>query len=113
MKKYDYTFIDNSDKALQKLAEKSDVILEAWGFLGERYAKELCPVDTGRLKNSITHAQDGNSELIGTNVEYAVPVETGHIMPNGKFVKPKPFIQPAIENHVNEYREIAKRHLSE
>ena len=112
MKEDDFTFVDNSDKVLQELAEKSDVILEAWGLLGERYAKESCPVDTGRLRDSITHAQDGNSELIGTNVEYAVPVETGHIMPNGKFVKPQPFIQPAVENHGTEYRETAKKYLS-
>lgn len=35
------------------------------------------PVDTGRLRGSITCQVDGNSALIGTNVEYAVYVEFG------------------------------------
>ena len=114
MKENDFTFVDNSDKVLQELAEKSDIILEAWGLLGERYAKEYCPVDTGRLRNSITHATDKEEKAayIGTNVYYSIPVETGHILPNGKFVPPKPYIKPAIENHVDEYKAIVKKYLS-
>ena len=46
-------------------------ILESWGLNAERYAKEKCPVDTGRLRNSITHAKDEKTMYIGTNVEYA------------------------------------------
>ena len=30
--------------------------LEAIGLTAERYAKADCPVDTGRLRNSISHA---------------------------------------------------------
>lgn len=33
--------------------------LEACGVQAERYAKALCPVDTGLLRNSITHAVGG------------------------------------------------------
>ena len=107
MKEYDYTFIDNSDKALQELAEKSDVILEAWGLLGERYAKELCPVDTGRLRNSITHAQDENSELIGTNVEYAKYVELGA---SAKHTTGKAhFLRDAVLKHDDEYIRIINK----
>ena len=36
-----------------------------------------CPVDTGRLKGSITSKVEGNSAVIGTNVEYAPYVEFG------------------------------------
>lgn len=46
--------------------------LEIMGGKAENYAKELAPVDTGRLRNSITHQQqDANTEIVGTNVEYA------------------------------------------
>lgn len=45
--------------------------LEQIGLLAEGYAKKLCPVDTGRLRNSITHEQSGDDEYIGSNVEYA------------------------------------------
>ena len=47
----------------------------------DRAAKQLCPVDTGRLRSSITNeiGQDGQGLVatIGTNVEYAPYVELG------------------------------------
>lgn len=49
----------------------------------ERRAKRMCPVDTGRLRASITHALEGKgagknlSAIVGTNVDYAVFVEFG------------------------------------
>ena len=45
--------------------------LEKVGLIAERNAKLACPVDTGRLRNSITHTHDKNTTYIGTNVEYA------------------------------------------
>ena len=46
--------------------------LEICGGKAETYAKQLCPVDTGNLRNSITHKPEGtDTEVIGTNVEYA------------------------------------------
>lgn len=48
----------------------------------ERRAKRLCPVDTGRLRSSITHAlerdRQGLSAVIGTNVVYAARIEFGY-----------------------------------
>lgn len=146
MKEYDFTFVDNSDKVLQELAEKSDIILEAWGLEGERHAKELVRTDTGLLKNSITHAVAGESAAIssyradnpdkrgnintgeysgttekqgdekavyiGSNVSYAIPVETGHIKPDGTFTAPHPYVKPAVENYKDKYQEIVKKYLS-
>lgn len=48
----------------------------------EGASKQLCPVDTGRLRASITHEVEtrGTEEVvgrIGTNVEYAVYQELG------------------------------------
>jgi HK97 gp10 family phage protein len=42
-------------------------------------AKQRCPVDTGRLRSSITHQvdADGLGAVVGTNVEYAAKVEFG------------------------------------
>lgn len=45
--------------------------LEMIGLTAEKYAKELAPVDTGRLRNSITHEVDAKNVYIGSNVEYA------------------------------------------
>ena len=88
---------DNS--AIFKKAKDEAVAraLEAIGLTAERHAKERCPVDTGRLRNSITHATEQfagkgtytdnhgkgysdataraspekNAVYIGSNVEYA------------------------------------------
>lgn len=47
--------------------------LERIGQAAEGYAKDLCPVDTGNLRNSITHVVDegGGAVYIGSNTEYA------------------------------------------
>ena len=50
--------------------------LEICGGQAEGYAKDICPVKTGTLRNSITHEQaDKGTEVIGTNVEYAPDVD--------------------------------------
>lgn len=50
--------------------------LEKCGLVAEGYAKKLCPVDTGILRNSITHVVDegGDAVYIGTNSEYGAYV---------------------------------------
>lgn len=50
--------------------------LEKIGLVAEGYAKKLCPVDTGNLRNSITHMIDegGDAVYIGTNSEYGAYV---------------------------------------
>lgn len=57
-------------------------------------AKLAAPVDTGRLRNSITHAMDGDElgAQIGTNVEYAASVEFG-----SSRSRAQPYLVPALE----------------
>lgn len=71
--KVDVTITDNSGEFLNALPEQIEQALTAIGITAESYAKDICPVDTGRLRNSITHAVDmsENAAYIGTNVEYA------------------------------------------
>lgn len=59
------------------LTEWIGAIMGACGKIAEGETKKLCPVDTGRLRNSITYdvAEDGKSVRVGTNVEYAKYVE--------------------------------------
>lgn len=61
----------------------------------ETAAKRLCPVDTGRLRSSITHEVavdlDGLVARIGTNVEYAPYVEFGTSRATAQ-----PFLVPAL-----------------
>lgn len=96
------TFIDNCPQALSGMRRAKARALEIIGGKAESYAKKRCPVDTGRLRNSITHQRyDENTEVIGTNVEYAPYVELGtHRM------QAKPYLRPAAENHTAEYKNI-------
>lgn len=49
-------FTDNSDLTKKELQKALLAALEKCGLLAEGYAKKLCPVDTGGLRNSIAHA---------------------------------------------------------
>lgn len=102
--------IDNTDLAKDELHKAMAVALEAVGLQAEEYAKGLCPVDTGLLRNSITHAvsddSGGQAAYIGTNVEYAAYVEMGTSRS-----KAQPYLKPAAENHKEEYKQIIKEQL--
>ena len=67
--KVDYK--DNSKQILSALEKGIKNGLEAIGLTAETYAKKETPVDTGRLRNSISHTVDGEATYIGSNVEYA------------------------------------------
>ena len=100
---------DNSELVKNALEEQIEAALAAVGMTAETYAKELCPVDTGRLRNSITHetAAGEKAVYIGTNVEYAQFVEGGTSR-----MKARPYLRPAIVNHVDEYKTLVKQALS-
>ena len=67
--KVDYK--DNSQQILSALEKGIKNGLEAIGLTAETYAKKATPVDTGRLRNSISHETGEEAVYIGTNVEYA------------------------------------------
>lgn len=100
---------NNIPQVMDEMNKKKAKALEIIGGKAESYAKKLCPVDTGNLRNSITHQQlDENTEVIGTNVEYAPYVELGHRKVGGGNVPPKHFLRPAAENHAEEYKKIVE-----
>lgn len=98
------------DDHTRELLEAIDTgCLEAFeeiGQIAEGYAKADCPVDTGRLRNSITYEAEDRKVSVGTNVEYAPYVELGMQGRN-----PQPFIRPSIEEHVNQYGDIIAQNL--
>lgn len=67
------TFNDYSDEVLEAFDQASIRALERCGLQAEGYAKDLVPVDTGHLRNSISHRVDEAepAAYIGTNNRYA------------------------------------------
>lgn len=99
---------------------------EIIGGMAESYAKGLCSVRTGNLRNSITHEQEdnGHTVVVGTTVKYGPYVELGHHQEVGRyvpaigkrlvvdFVQGKPYIRPAFENHIGEFQGVLQKELS-
>lgn len=125
-------FTDNSKEVLAAMHEAAARALEKCGLVAEGYAKKLCPVDTGNLRNSITHTVDEQepAAIIGTNNEYAAYVELGP----GKYAeggrptpwvyqdakgnwhmthgqRAQPFLKPAVADHAAQYRDILESEL--
>ena len=72
------TFVDNSDEILRALGEACERGLFRCGEKAVEYAKDLCPVDTGNLRNSIDSAViDGKEMRVGTQTGYAIYQEMG------------------------------------
>lgn len=55
---------NNAPEARKLLDDLLEKALEMCGLQAERHAKLACPVDTGRLRNSITHAIGGKPAAI-------------------------------------------------
>lgn len=99
--------LDINTKALKNAAaEQIQAALEEIGMKAENHAKLICPVDTGLLRNSITHTQEDKTAIIGSNVEYAPYVELGTSKRAAT-----PFLTPAIQDNVGEYKAILEKHL--
>ena len=101
-------FTDNSKEVLEAMQQAALRALEKCGLTAEGYAKKLAPVDTGNLRNSITHTVDEEepAAYIGTDVEYAPYVCLGTIHMNAQ-----PFLKPAVADHANTYRKIIEKEL--
>jgi len=98
---------DNTDEFEKRLAQGCLEAFEEIGVIAEGYAKSACPVDTGRLRNSISFEADDRKVSVGTNVEYAPYIELGTSKHS-----PQPFIRPSIEDHINQFRDIIVQELT-
>lgn len=129
--------IDTSDvmNKLEKISENLTGGLQvALGEAGEIVRKDAvmnCPVDTGRLRQSIVSIVEGNSAVIGPTASYGVYVEFGTGAQGNKSVahttkkqwtyyssgqfyttsgqKPKPFLVPALKNNSAEIKRIIRQ----
>ena len=97
---------DNVDLTKSEIRAAFARALERIGMQAEGYAKDLCPVDTGNLRNSITHDSDGTAAYIGTNVDYGKYVELGT-----RRQAAQPYLKPAGTDHTGTYKNIVKDEL--
>lgn len=130
--------IDNTAQVIEEFNKNLSNGLKAVGLRAERHAKANAPVDTGRLRNSITFATpdyhspgntykhpkgpqdadpeeyeakgtpEANTVYIGTNVEYAEPVETRDITHKTGRAH---FMRDAATAHNDEYKGIMEAAL--
>ena len=131
---------DNSEKFKEEMQEAALCALEICGGKAEGYAKMLTPVDTGLLRNSITHAIAGKKPDInkykadrprkGENflrsgeykgnalnddelcVYIGTNVEYAEAVETGtSTMQAQPYLKPAVADHSSEYREIIENEL--
>ena len=120
--------VSHKDDVMRECERKIGAALEAIAQTASSYAKIACPVDTGRLRNSITGVamkQDGmtqtpsggapaeagdssvrgeppvNSVAIGTNVRYAERIELG-----SSIQAPSGFLRVTLAEHLGEYKKL-------
>ena len=101
--KVDYK--DNSQQILSALEKGKRNALTAIGSSAETHTKDNITaddlIDTGRLRNSISYAVDGESAYIGTNVEYAPYLELGT-----KKIAAHHYLKRAATEHKDEYKNL-------
>lgn len=124
---FDIEITDNSAEISAKMKAAIKRALFRIGMQAETFAKKLCVVDTGRLRNSITFKVKDDAAYIGTAVEYGKYVElgTGKYYQGGRPTpwvykddkgnwhmthgqRAKPFLKPAAANHAQTYKNIVE-----
>ena len=139
----DVSLVDNTDLVLQATDDQIEMALIAIGAKMESHAKaDYVPVDTGRLKNSITFALAGGPAQIssygpdsggGNDVQSKPYSGTAPADPGGKVRSVyvgsnveyaeiveegtsgrigKHYLRDAVNNHIEEYKNLAERALS-
>ncbi len=132
---------NNKNEILSGLEIATIKALTMIGTKVEKYAKARCPVGTsestgkkgyrgGTLRNSITYQVEVDKLYVGSNVEYAPYVELGtgpnftpppewETFQSSKgsgvghgYVTARPFLRPAIEDHLSTYKNIIKDTLN-
>lgn len=95
--------VDKIEAEFQKAKQRA---LEKIGILVEGRAAKNAPVDTGRLRNSITHETEQDYAIIGTNVEYAPYQELGTSK-----MKAQPYLRPAVDQSQGDIKKILEQEL--
>ena len=129
----DVRVVSHVDEVKQALEQATRQALTAIGMAAETNAKKATPVDTGRLRNSMTYATaeysgqgsysdnkgktytdasargaiEKNVVVVGTNVEYAEGIELGTHRKRGA----AHMVKKGMQGHQKEFQAIIKQAL--
>lgn len=101
---------NRAKELLAELSKAKKVALTAVGVQAVGDIQLRAPVDTGRLKTSITYrVPDENTLVVGTDVSYAIYQEFG----TSRMKKWKgPYMRPALTENQQVYKDIITKYLS-
>lgn len=102
---FDTSVIDKLKAAIEKAIEETAVAVQA-------DARQIVPVDTGNLQQSIQIEKKGQFEVrVTANTDYALDVHEGHSTRNGGFVQGTPYLLQPLEAQKEKLGERIKKNL--
>lgn len=130
MAEFEYTGFKEFEKSLLKTIKKDapelhEQLLDDLGGMALNNASKLSPVDTGRLRASLemkpykgrkewVKERNGDTIIVGTNVEYALPQEEGFTHYKSKnFVKGEHFFKKGLKQTEKQAPEHIRNFLKE
>ena len=81
------------DNFLRDMEDATEAAMEEAGSLFVAEAQRYCPVDTGKLRDSIRSEVSGLEMFAGSDLDYSVPVELGT-----RRAPPQPYLRPAFDS---------------
>jgi len=108
--------IEIDDKRVKEMLKKMNPaiqqallrFLKKAGSIIKSSAKANAPVDTSRLRGSISSRPEGIRQvIIGPNVDYGIYQEFGT-----KYMKAQPYMRPALEDNIDNVRDIFIREIN-
>lgn len=102
----DVKVVSHMDEVLKEVDDRIELALDTVGITAVSDVQILTPVDTGRLRASISHQTSGKGLYIGTNVEYGKYVEYGDkaTHKNGQ----AHFLRDGLQNNISKYESIIR-----
>lgn len=99
-------FNDYKKEVKKQMEHAIGKALNEIGMFVEGEAKEIVPVDTGNLRNSITYEAEEKNVIVGSATSYAPFVE----LPTSK-TKAQPFLRPAILDNKSTIQQIVEDNM--
>ena len=95
-------------KVLKAIDTKQKEALSEIGSMLDGEIKDVVPVDTGKLKDSVEHELSRNKLYVGARAEYAKEIELGTSK-----AEAQPFLNNTVMENLDELKAIMEKKMSE